>query len=376
MSGRRPQEHGGDGAPAAGPSMPFDDGFGERSGSAGSRGRRRRRGRRALVGVGVTVLLLIGALSAAIFLLSEQIGGNVERVPDVFAGLGEGSRPPVTGALTFVVVGTDSRAAQPTMGTVAAAGADPGSQRSDVVMVVRIGPDRRQAAVVSVPRDSWVDIPGRGPGKINEAYSFGGPALLVGTIENLTKIRVDHFAVIDFAGFREIVDAVGGIDVAISAATSNDGVDFRQGVNHLDGAQSLAFVRQRYDLPGGDLDRAQRQQSALRSLLSRTASGGTLTDPLALYRLLDAASRSIGVDAALTNGGLRALGLELVALRPHAVAFLTAPVSGLGREGEQSVVYLDEDRSTELWAALGDSGGGVAAYQQRNPGDTLGIVTP
>ena len=96
--------------------------------------------------------------------------------------------------------------------------------------------------------------------KINAAYAFGGPSLLIRTVENLTALRIDHFAVVDFAGFRSVVDAVGGIDVGISAATNNDGVDFHQGVNHLDGTQALAYVRQRYGLADGDLDRAQRQQ--------------------------------------------------------------------------------------------------------------------
>ena len=124
-------------------------------------------------------------------------------------------------------------------------------------MIARLNPDRTVAAVASIPRDSWVDIPGHGHDKINAAYSFGGPSLLVATVENLTQIRIDHFAVIDFAGFRSMVDAVGGIDVGIDAPTSSDGVAFHQGVNHLDGRAALAYVRQRYGLIGGDFDRAQ-----------------------------------------------------------------------------------------------------------------------
>ncbi|WP_433503763.1 LCP family protein [Pseudonocardia halophobica] len=169
--------------------------------------------------------------------------------------------------------------------------------------------DGSTAAVTSIPRDSWVDIPGHGTNKINAAYAFGGSPLLIQMVENLTGVRVDHFGVIDFAGFQEMGDSVGGIDVRVAAATSNAGVDFHEGLNHLDGAQALAYVRQRYDLPGGDLDRAKRQQNALKALL--TKAGDDLSDPVGLYDLVDATSRTVSVDDTLTNGGLRDLALEM-----------------------------------------------------------------
>ena len=240
-------------------------------------------------------------------------------------------------------------------------------------MIARIEPDRTGASVVSIPRDSWVEIPGRGFNKINAAYSFGGPSLLIQTVEDLTALRIDHFAVIDFAGFQSMVDSVGGIDVAIAEVTSNQGVDFRQGVNHLDGAQALAYVQQRYGLPNGDLDRAHRQQNALRALFTKAASSGTLSDPIALYDLLDATSHSVGVDETLGNDSLRSLAFDLRGLRPSAVTFLNAPVAGLGREGAQSVVYLDGSRSTDLWAAL--RAGRVDGYADRYPADALGATT-
>jgi LCP family protein required for cell wall assembly len=320
------------------------------------------------------VLLLIAASAGAVFYLTESLGANVARVPDAFAGLDAAIRPAESDALTFLLVGTDSRSAEPTTGDAAATGVDPGSQRSDVLMLARIDPDRTRASVVSIPRDSWVDIPGRGKNKINAAYAFGGPSLLIQTVEQLTGSRVDHFAVIDFAGFQAMVDAVGGIDVRVAEATSNEGVRFHQGINHLDGAAALAYVRQRYDLPRGDIDRAQRQQNALRAVLDKAVSGGLLADPVQLYRLLDAVSRSVSVDDTLSNGGIRELGIEMRGLRPSAVTFVGAPVRGLGREGAQSVVYLDEPRSAEMWKALGADD--LAAYAQRNPGDSLGETPP
>lgn len=170
-----------------------------------------------------------------------------------------------------------------------------------------------------------------------------------------------------------MVDAAGGVDVTIADATAHDGVQFRQGVNHLDGASALAFVRQRYDLVGGDLDRAQRQQADLRAMLSRAASGGVFGDPGASYRLLNAVTRSVGVDDTLSNGGLRALALELAGLRPSAVTFARAPVAGFGPEGEQSVVHLDAAESADLWSAVRD--GRTAAYAGAHPADALGSIT-
>lgn len=329
------------------------------------------RGRRVAVVLGAVVLVLVLVVVGAVFAFTESLGDNVVRVPDAFAGLDESTRPAPSEALTFLLVGTDTRSDSPTTGEDA--GGAVGGDRSDVLMLARVDPSRRAASVVSIPRDSWVDVPGHGPNKINAAYALGGPSLLIRTVEDLTGLRVDHFGVIDFAGFESMIDAVGGIDVTISESTSNDGVAFQQGLNHLDGAAALAFVRQRYDLAGGDLDRAQRQQAVLRALLGRAASGSAFSNPASLLALLDAASRSVGVDDTLSNGGLRSLALEMAGLRPSAVTFVRAPVGGLGREGAQSVVHLDRTTSDELWRAVRD--GRTEAYADAHPVDVLGAVT-
>ena len=330
-------------------------------------------GRRPLVTAGLVLLAVLAVVFGAGYLISEDIGDNVKRVPDVFGSLDPSVRPAPNRSLTFLLVGTDSRSSEPTTGSDASPGVDAGSQRSDVLMIARLNPDRTVAAVASIPRDSWVDIPGHGQDKINAAYSFGGPSLLVQTVENLTRIRIDHFAVIDFAGFRSMVDAVGGIDVGIDAPTSNDGVTFHQGVNHLDGRAALAYVRQRYGLVAGDFDRAQREQNALRALVAQVAARGTLSSPAGTYDLLDAASRSVSVDDTLSNGGLRSLASDLNGLQTTDITFVRAPVTALGRQGAQSVVYLDSGRAGELWNAIRDDR--VAAYADAHPGETLGAVT-
>ena len=328
--------------------------------------RRRRRWRGVLVICGIVVLALAGTAVAGVYVLSERLAGNVERIPSVFTPLDPDQRPPrpPEPSLTFLLAGSDSRSDEPTTGAGAARYV-PGAQRSDTMMLVRLDPSRTRASVVSFPRDSWVPVPGHGLAKINAAFSYGGPTLMVRTVEALTGIRIDHFAAIDFAGFRTMVDAVGGIDVVVERATSHGDVRFDAGTNHLDGRQALLYVRQRHGLPRGDLDRVRRQQNALRAWLTKASS---LSDPLSVNRTLDALTTSVSVDDTLDNGALRSLAVRLRQL--SSVTFLTAPVAGLGREGAQSVVYLDHARCARLWQAVGADD--VDAYARENAGDVLG----
>jgi len=324
------------------------------------------RQRRVLAAAAVLLLATSAAVFGSGYLISENIGDNVRRVPDVFGALDPSARPAEGRSLTFLLVGTDSRSEQPTTGRDGA-GVDPGSPRSDVLMLARLNPDRTVAGVASIPRDSWVDIPGHGWDKINVAYAHGGPPLLVQTVENLTGLRIDHFAVIDFGGFTAMVDAVGGIDLNLDTPSG-------RGADHLDGRAALAYVRQRQapSVPG-DLDRAGREQQALRALFTRVAEQGTLSSPAGTLALLDAASRSVSVDDTLSNGGLRSLASALKDLEPSAVTFVRAPVGALGRQGGQPVVNLDPSRSRELWTALGDDR--IAAYADIHPDDALVPVT-
>lgn len=327
-----------------------------------------RPGRRVLTTFLGLVLVLLLVVAGGLAYLVSSIGSDVPRIPDAFRGLETTERPATSGGTTFLLVGTDSRAGEPTTGSGASPDAAPGSQRSDAIMLGTLAPDGRGAGVVSIPRDSWVEVPGRGMHKINAAYAFGGPPLLIGTVEQLTGVRVDHFGVVDFAGFTSLVDSVGGIDVTVARATANDGVDFVQGENHLDGAQALAYVRQRYDLPGGDLDRAARQQNAMKALLEKVQEKAT-TDPGALYAFATSVGDAVSIDDSLSNTGLLQLAVGNRNLRGSDVTFVTAPVAGLGREGAQSVVYLDEERGRELWEAVRN--GSVRQYADLNPAEAL-----
>ncbi|MGY1724524.1 LCP family protein [Blastococcus sp. SYSU DS0533] len=293
----------------------------------------------------VAFLVLLGTGSA--WYLTNRYAGNLERV-DAFAGLDESKRPAAptgtTAPLTFLVVGSDTRADVP-------AGEAPDG-RSDVMMLVRITGDRQSAQVMSLPRDSWVNIPGYGLSKLNAAYAYGGPSLLVQTVEGLTGVRIDHYAAIDFQGFVEMTDALGGVDVQVAETTTNGPYTYEAGLNHLAGEEALYYVRQRYGLSGGDFDRVKRQQAYLRSMFAKVSEQNVLTDVGALDSFLIALTDAMAVDETLSNTALLDMAYDLRALRPGAVTFLTAPVAGTGREGAQSVVYLDAGRSEQMWRYL------------------------
>lgn len=340
-----------------------------------SPGRRRRRGRRILIACCLIVLVLIGGAAITLYGASQHLAGQVHRIPNVFntKSLPPSSRPTVPAAsktaVTFLLVGSDSRSGQPTTGSAASGSLTVGGQRSDALMLVRIGPDRKSAVVVSIPRDTWVDVPGHGKAKINAAYSYGGPTLAIQTVENLTHVRIDHFAAIDFAGFKSMTDALGGVDVKVAATTTSDGVTFHQGINHLDGSQALTYVRQRHELSRGDLDRVQRQQEVLRAIMTQTISSGTLSNPLKLYHVLSAITKSVSVDDTMSNGDLRSLALSLRGLRGSGVTFMTPPISGSGVVDRQDVLFLDPAAAPQLWSAINN--GKVSQYLQQHNADTL-----
>jgi LCP family protein required for cell wall assembly len=312
--------------------------------------------RRVLISVGVLGLALAVLIGGGVWLLSERWGGNIDRVADVFAGLDEEARPaparPAEGPgekpVTFLLVGSDTRGHR-------ADGQDPDG-RSDAIMIARFSADRQHAQLISIPRDSWVEIPGRGMNKINASYAFGGPALLIQTVEQLTEVRIDHYVAIDFDGLIQVTDDLGGVDVVLAETTSNGPYTFPAGTNHLNGDQARWYVGQRHGLPGGDFDRVRRQQQYLRAMFSKLFTANTFSDPGRLDSALLAVTSAVKIDETLGNADLLTLAYSTRGVTPENVEFFTAPVLGTGMEGPASVVYLDTVADERMWAYLrGDS---------------------
>jgi LCP family protein required for cell wall assembly len=347
------------------------------SSGSGTPPRTARRWRRRIL-VGLLVVTTASALVVAtVFLMTEQFADDVKRIPDPFAAIPEATRPaqPVdtTGrsAVTFLVAGVDTRSEVPTTGAGAAAS---GRGVADAVILARLSGDRQHAYVVSIPRDTVVPIPSRGYAKINEAYAYGGPSLLITTIERLTDVRIDHVAVIDFAGFRELTDALGGVTVSIREDTYDPYQNrvWQAGTHSLDGKSALDYVRQRKGLPRGDLDRAQRHQVYLRALMNKLVDTRTLANPVRLSHTMDAISQTVRVDANLTNGELRELLLGLRGLDPDQVMFATVPVTRAGDTTGTDVLRLDTAAGGGFWAAFENDE--LPAHVARAGADMLGPI--
>lgn len=319
----------------------------------------RRRALRILVFTLVTLLVLGGTAFAGLLLIQSRLASQVNRIDNVFTGLENRPAKPTTGAagnaLNILVMGTDRRSTELTTGTAATAAEwVPGAQRTDTIMILHIDGDRQGASLVSIPRDSWVDVPGHGPNKINAAFSLAGPSLAVETVEQLTDVRIDHLAVVDWEGFQALIETVGGVPVTVPRTIEdphNNVVWFR-GRQVLDGSQAMLYVRQRYGLANGDLDRVRRQQAVVRGLFRASLGSLRSAQPMSIYELLDTATRNISVDEGWDFADMRQLVLDLRSMPPQELDLVTVPVRGYGSESGQSVVYLDRTANQNLWDAV------------------------
>jgi len=276
---------------------------------------------------------------------------QVDEIPRFEVDLDRPGRPvrPVGDALNFLFVGVDTAQTGGSFQNTMKQETWPvGSFRGDVIMLVHLEPDRSAGQVMSIPRDSWVPIPGHGTAKINAAFSYGGPELLARTVEDVTGAYIDHVVVLDFAGFEKASEIVDGVPVILSQPEVLGGQRYEAGDQYLQGTAALDYVRQRYDLPRGDFDRVQRQQNFLRGFLDRLGEID-LRDPIEVTRLSGQVSRLAAVDADLTTGTIRSLAWGLRDLQGESIRFFTAPNNGTGRVGAASIVKLDVPGTRSLF---------------------------
>jgi LCP family protein required for cell wall assembly len=344
--------------------------------------RRPSRWRRArkviLVAVTVLIVLVIGA-GVATYLVARHDLNSMRRIPDPFAAIPAAGRPPrPTGPaardVTFLVGGLDTRPAEEATGPRAAS-RDQG--RTDTLMLVHlIAGDGGGAYVVSIPRDSWVPIPGHGDGKANWAYSFGGPSLAIRTVEQLTKVRINHFAIIDWDGFRAVTNALGGVTLNIPSTSYDPAnhITWTAGTHHLDGTQALLYVRDRYGLAGGDFDRERRQQNYLRAMFTQVRHAGLLANPLQAGSVAHALSNAVSVDSTLGNSQMLHLALSLSKLNMSRIVFATAPYSGTGSVDGQSIVRLNQSIGRRFWHAFEHDS--LPAFMRAHGLARLGASTP
>ncbi|MDO3703488.1 LCP family protein [Micromonospora sp. C28SCA-DRY-2] len=361
---------GGPGGPG-GPIGPDGPGGPGRPGRPERRGPRPRWGRIAMVaGVAVLVLALLGGVGAWFY--ARNLNNDLART-DPFSEI-TGGRPakPVEGALNILLVGSDSRDPD--------APVDQSSKwRADTIIVMHIPSDHKQAYLVSIPRDLYVPIPesanaecGSGQrGKINAAFAFGGLPLAVRTVECFTDVRLDHVMAIDFAGFKQVTDALGGVDLKVERTITSIHKPYRtftKGVNHMDGAEALDWIRQRKQFPDGDFARMRHQQEFLRALMDKAASTGTLTNPKKLHDFLQSVTDAVTVDQGFS---LMDMAVQFRNLRGENLTFVTSPHVGSQTINGESVVVSDREKALAMYRAMaGDTmGDWVKANQKPAAGD-------
>ena len=292
--------------------------------SARPRRRRRRRWPRLLV------LLLVVVLAWPAFLLWDA-NRNLGRTDALSSGTG-------TPGTTYLLAGSDSRADGAVQdGTE--------GQRADSIMLVNVAPNG-QASATSLPRDTYVDIPGYGWNKLNASYSFGGAPLLVETVETLTGLHVDHFVEIGMGGVGNIVDAIGGVELCLDMDVNDaySGLVWQSGCHEADGTTALAFSRMRYSDPLGDIGRAQRQRQVVEKTVSTAMSPSVLLDPVSAFRLERAGSGALTVDE---DSDVIDIARLVLAFRSAGGASLTGapPIESLGYGTAAGSVVLLEDQT-------------------------------
>lgn len=294
-----------------------------------------RRVRRAL-----TAILAILALAAVLAYFWVE-----HRITHVDALSGAANTP----GETYLIVGSDSREGWMDDGTEGA--------RTDTIMLVH-HPENGPAALISIPRDSYVDIPGHDPNKINAAFAFGGPQLLVQTVEQLTGLTVDRYLEVGFLGVEDVVNALGGIELCYDADVNDpySTLVWRAGCHESDGATALAFSRMRYADPLGDIGRTQRQQQVVSAVANKALSSSVLLNPLKLRGVADAGLKSFRVNDGTHAYDLAQMARVINAARGANAVAGTPPIASLDYrvDGVGSTVLLDPDTSADFWIAIAD----------------------
>jgi LCP family protein required for cell wall assembly len=298
-----------------------------------------RRGRRIALIVGTVVAVLIAGVAGTYFWLDGKLNKDVTLPATALTSAGT----------NWLITGSDSRAGLSHAEIDAMhVGFDEGTLNSDSIMLLHLGSGR--PVLISIPRDSYVDIPGHGWNKINAALAYGGASLLVQTVENVTGLKIDHYMGIGFAGLVAVVNQIGGVRICLKTAIedSYSGVHLSAGCHNLDGDQALAFVRDRHSFATEDLQRIQDQRAFLSALLNKATSPGVYLNPFTAYPFGSTAASSMSVDQGTSL-------LDLV----HAALALRDPQTGTVPIAENNyftsagdAVLWNKTQATELFNAL------------------------
>ena len=333
------------------------------------RGRKRRAVRLAL-GSAIAIVVAVAAIAVTGYAAVTHLADNIHRIPSADAALDAANQPVMPAAtrrsMTILLTGSENAPAQ--IGGSGALGSSTAPEgQSGLIALVHIDADRRAGAIVSIPPNALVRIPGHGVTQLWNALPLGGPSLLIRTVEHLTNVRIDHYSVVDFNGLASSLGPLGGVNVDVPDLTSSNGVVFHPGINHLTTATAIDYVRQTSLSEEG---RVLRQQALLRAILDKLAHEHLLNHPTAGFSILDAFTRALSVDSNFTNSALESLSLHLHLLGGGAGTFVSAPVARTISFHGQSAVVLNFRISRKMWNAIRHDA--VAAFARRYPS----TVTP
>ncbi|MEJ6549707.1 LCP family protein [Corynebacterium sp. USCH3] len=310
-----------------------------------SRRPRKRRRIRPLRVIGALLLVIVLVAGGTAWWVDSNLN-RVDALTDYEGRIGN------TAGSNWLLVGSDSRAgmSEEDGERYAAGDLSEGGARTDTIIVVHVPSFGGKPTMVSIPRDSYVSIPGYGEDKINSAFSFGGPQLLQQTVEGATGLRMDHYMEIGFGGFGKIVDAVGGVELCPSEPIDDPmaGLNVEAGCQEMDGPTALGYVRTRYTSANGDLDRVERQREFLGAVVSKVGSFGTLANPFRALPLINAFSAALTVDEGDHVWHLARLALGMI----RGADQQTVPVGGFADTDAGSVVLWDDAAAEELFSGL------------------------
>ncbi|NYI41154.1 LCP family protein [Demequina lutea] len=284
------------------------------------------------------------ALVAVLVVSAVAINAWVEhRITTVDALSGAANTP----GQTYLIVGSDSRAGWMNDGTVGA--------RTDTIMVMH-QPVHGPTALISIPRDSYVAIPGHGQNKINAAFAFGGPQLLVQTVEQLTGLTIDRYVEVGFLGVEDVVNGLGGVNLCYDADVNDpySTLVWQAGCHQADGATALAFSRMRYADPLGDIGRTQRQQQVLSAVAKKALSPSTFLNPFKAKRVAEAGLQSFRVSNGTHTLDLARMASVFNAARGADAVTGTPPIATIDYQvaGVGSCVLLDPKTVGEFWTQI------------------------
>jgi LCP family protein required for cell wall assembly len=315
-----------------------------------------------------------------------KLNGNIKSV-DIDHALGTDRPTKVdNGSENILVLGSDTRSgANKKLG----GGTDDGSARSDTAMIIHVYEGHKKASVVSIPRDTLVDRPECTDTKgethdaakdvmFNSAYTTGGAACAVKTVESITGVRMDHFLEVDFSGFQKLVDELGGVEVTTTKDIKDPDshLNLKAGTHQLDGEQALALVRTRHGVgDGSDLGRIQLQQAFIKALVNQVKEIGLFTSGTKLYDLADTATKAVTTDSDLGSlNALMSFASGLKGISASNMNMVTMPVQY--DPADPNRVIVQEAKARQVWTALkNDQPIPRTATEGNATGEAAGVVT-